>query len=81
MYDVIKYRTFRKSYSRSYCSHREKDLKNSQSRNTKDFSLQAQHQLNFTVKPKYTSLKTIGQLVSYQYDLLSPTLTQDHINL
>ena len=45
MYGFIKYRTFEKSYNRSYCSLRERYEKfckeqdlNSQGRNTKDYT-------------------------------------------
>ena len=35
----------------------------------------------FNSTAKIHKLKTIGQLMTYQYDLLSPTLIQHHTNL
>ena len=62
MYGIIKYRTLQTTDNRSYCIRRVKDTKcfekknlNFQSKNTKDYNQQAQHQLDVTVQPRYTS--------------------------
>ena len=61
MYDIIKYRTLQTTYNRSYYSRRTKDTKsfekknlNPQSQDTKDYTQQTQHQLDFMVQARYT---------------------------
>ena len=59
---------------------RKKNL-NFQSQDTKYYTQQTHHQPGFMIQARYTSYKTIVQLLSYRYNLLSPTLTQHHANL